>query len=258
MRARIRTFGRYKYLLRNLIVKDVKLKYRRSILGILWSVLNPLLMMLVISAVFSSIFKVSVENFPIYYLTGSTLFNMLAETTNSSMTSILDSSSLIKKVYIPKYIFPLEKCMFGFINFLFSMIAVAIMYVIFGYPVHWTVLLFPIPVLYTLIFSIGLGMILSAMSVFFRDIVHLYSVLLTAWNYFTPIVYPYDILNDKIKSIMRLNPMFHYVKYFRDVLMYNTVPGLTTNLICAAIAFGTLFIGLLFFKGKQDKFILYI
>ena len=258
MRARIRTFGRYKYLLRNLIVKDVKLKYRRSILGILWSVLNPLLMMLVISAVFSSIFKVSVENFPIYYLTGSTLFNMLAETTNSSMTSILDSSSLIKKVYIPKYIFPLEKCMFGFINFLFSMIAVAIMYVIFGYPVHWTVLLFPIPVLYTLIFSIGLGMILSAMSVFFRDIVHLYSVLLTAWNYFTPIVYPYDILNDKIKSIMCLNPMFHYVKYFRDVLMYNTVPGLTTNLICAAIAFGTLFIGLLFFKGKQDKFILYI
>lgn len=258
MRARIRTFGRYKYLLRNLIVKDVKLKYRRSILGILWSVLNPLLMMLVISAVFSSIFKVSVENFPIYYLTGSTLFNMLAETTNSSMTSILDSSSLIKKVYIPKYIFPLEKCMFGFINFLFSMIAVAIMYVIFGYPVHWTVLLFPIPVLYTLVFSIGLGMILSAMSVFFRDIVHLYSVLLTAWNYFTPIVYPYDILNDKIKAIMHLNPMFHYVKYFRDVLMYNTVPGLTTNLICAVIAFGTLFIGLLFFKGKQDKFILYI
>ena len=213
MRARIKTFGRYKYLLKNLIVKDVKLKYRRSILGILWSVLNPLLMMLVISAVFSSIFKVSVENFPVYYLTGSTLFNMLAETTNSSMTSILDSSSLIKKVYIPKYIFPLEKCMFGFINFLFSMIAVAIMYIIFGYPVHWTILLFPIPVFYTLVFSIGLGMILSAMSVFFRDIVHLYSVLLTAWNYFTPIVYPYDILNDKIKAIMHLNPMFHYVKY---------------------------------------------
>ena len=134
MRARIKTFGRYKYLLKNLIVKDVKLKYRRSILGILWSVLNPLLMMLVISAVFSSIFKVSVENFPVYYLTGSTLFNMLAETTNSSMTSILDSSSLIKKVYIPKYIFPLEKCMFGFINFLFSMIAVAIMWSAFLFP----------------------------------------------------------------------------------------------------------------------------
>lgn len=258
MRARIKTFGKYRHLLVNLIMKDVKLKYRRSVLGILWSVLNPLLMMLVISAVFSSIFKVSVENFPIYYLTGATLFNMLSETTSSSMMSILDSSSLIKKVYIPKYIFPLEKCMFGFINFLFSMIAVAIMYIIFKYPVHWTVLLFPIPVLYTLIFSIGLSMILSAFSVFFRDIIHLYSVLLTAWNYFTPIVYPYDILNDKIKAIMHLNPMFHYVKYLRDVLMYNTVPGLTTNLICAAIAFGTLFIGLLFFKRKQDKFILYI
>lgn len=258
MIARLKTFRKYKYLLRNLIIKDIKLKYRRSVLGILWSVLNPLLMMIVISAVFSNIFKINVENFPIYYLTGSTLFNMLSETTNNAMTSVLNSSSLIKKVYIPKYIFPLEKCLFGFINFLFSMIAIAIMYVIFGYPAHWTILLFPIPVFYTLIFAIGVGLILSALSVFFRDIVHLYSVLLTAWTYFTPIMYPYDILNDKIKIIMHLNPMFHYTKYFRDVLMYNTVPNLTTNLVCATIAFVTLFIGLIFFKSKQDKFILYI
>lgn len=258
MRAHIKILGKYRYLLRNLIVKDVKLKYRRSVLGILWSVLNPLLMMTVISAVFSNIFKISVENFPIYYLTGSTLFNMLSETTNNAMTSILSSSSLIKKVYIPKYIFPLEKCMFGFINFLFSMVAVAIMYAVFGYPLHLTALFFPVPVFYTLVFSIGLSLILSALSVFFRDIVHLYSVLLVAWNYFTPIMYPFDILNAKIKAIMHINPMFHYVKYFRDVLMYNTIPGLTENLLCAAMAFGTLAIGLLFFKRKQDKFILYI
>ena len=120
LKAQIETFKRYKYLLINLIEKDIKLKYRRSVLGILWSVLNPLLMMIVISAVFSNIFKVNIENFPIYYLTGSTLFNMLSETTNYSMMSILESSSLIKKVYIPKYIFPLEKCMFGLVNFLFS------------------------------------------------------------------------------------------------------------------------------------------
>ena len=258
MKAQIETFKRYKYLLINLIEKDIKLKYRRSILGILWSVLNPLLMMIVISAVFSSIFKVNIENFPIYYLTGSTLFNMLSETTNYSMMSILESSSLIKKVYIPKYIFPLEKCLFGLVNFLFSMIAVAFMYVIFGYPIYWTVLLVPIPVIYTLIFSIGLGLILSALSVFFRDIIHLYSVLLTAWTYFTPIMYPYDILNDKIKIIMHLNPMFHYVKYFRDVLMYKTIPNLEANLICLSIAVGTLILGILFFKSKQDKFILYI
>lgn len=258
MLAHVETFKKYKYLLKNLIMKDIKLKYRRSILGILWSVLNPLLMMIVISAVFSNIFKFSVANFPIYYLTGSTLFNMLSETTNSAMMSILGASSLIKKVYIPKYIFPLEKCLFGFINFLFSMIAVAIMYVILGYPVYWTALLFPVPVFYTLVFAIGISMILSALSVFFRDIIHLYSVLLTAWTYFTPIVYPQEILSDKIKAIMSLNPMFHYVQYFRDVLMYNTVPGFEENLICAAIALGTLIVGLLFFKIKQDKFILYI
>lgn len=258
MRAYFETFKRYKYLLINLITKDVKLKYRRSVLGIFWSVLNPLLMMIVISAVFSNIFRVNIDNFPIYYLTGSTLFNMFSETTNYSMMSVLEAKSLIKKVYIPKYIFPLEKCMFGFVNFLFSMIAVAFMYIIFGYPIYWTILLFPVPVIYTLIFSIGLGLILSALSVFFRDIVHLYSVLLTAWTYFTPIMYPYDILNDKIKLIMHLNPMFHYVKYFRDVLMYKTIPNLETNLICISISVGTLIFGLLFFKSKQDKFILYI
>lgn len=258
MLAHVETFKKYKYLLKNLIMKDIKLKYRRSILGILWSVLNPLLMMIVISAVFSNIFKFSVANFPIYYLTGSTLFNMLSETTSSAMMSILGASSLIKKVYIPKYIFPLEKCLFGFVNFLFSMIAVAIMYVILGYPVYWTVLLFPIPVFYTLVFAIGISMILSTLSVFFRDIIHLYSVLLTAWTYFTPIVYPQEILSDKIKDIMSLNPMFHYVQYFRDVMMYNTVPGFGENLTCASIAVGALIIGLLFFKVKQDKFILYI
>ncbi len=258
MLAHVETFKKYKYLLKNLIMKDIKLKYRRSILGILWSVLNPLMMMIVISAVFSNIFKFSVANFPIYYLTGSTLFNMLSETTSSAMMSILGASSLIKKVYIPKYIFPLEKCLFGFVNFLFSMIAVAIMYVILGYPVYWTVLLFPIPVFYTLVFAIGISMILSTLSVFFRDIIHLYSVLLTAWTYFTPIVYPQEILSYKIKDIMSLNPMFHYVQYFRDVMMYNTVPGFGENLTCASIAVGTLIIGLLFFKVKQDKFILYM
>lgn len=258
MKAYLETFGRYKHLLRNLIVKDIKLKYRRSVLGILWSVLNPLLMMMVISAVFSTIFKINVEYFPIYYLTGSTLFNMFSETTSSSMTAILDASSLIKKVYIPKYIFPLEKCLFGFVNFLFSMTAVAIMYAVFGYPLHWTILLVPVPVFYTLAFSIGLGMVLSALSVFFRDMIHLYSVLLTAWTYFTPIMYPYDILNDKIKLLIKFNPMFHYVRYFRNVLMYNTVPGLRTNLICATMAFGMLAIGLIFFKKRQDRFILYI
>lgn len=258
LKAQFQTFCKYRFLLVNLITKDLKLKYRRSVLGILWSILNPLLMMLVISAVFARLFKVQVENFPIYFLTGSTLFSFFSDTTSSSLTSVLSSSSLIKKVYIPKYIFPLEKCLFGFINFLFSLIAVAIMFVVFKFKVSVTVLLFPIPVLYTLIFSIGISFILSALSIFFRDIIHLYGVLLTAWNYWTPIVYPYEMLGDTMKKILLFNPLFHYVTYFRDVTMYGVVPGIKENFICIAMAVGTFLIGLLFFKKKQDKFILYI
>lgn len=258
MKPHFEVFLRYRYLLQDLIVKDIKVKYRRSILGLVWSVLNPLMMMIVITTVFSKIFKITVENFPIYYLTGSTIFNLFSEGSQLAMSSVLGASSLIKKVYIPKYIFPLEKVMFAFVNFLFSLIAVIIMFIILRFPVQWTVILFIVPAIYVLIFSIGIGLILSTMSVFFRDIVHLYSVLVVAWQYLTPIMYPYAGLSEGMKTFMQFNPMYYYVVYFRNVTMYGTVPGLNFNLICMAFSLGALAIGLVVFKKKQDRFILFI
>ena len=127
MKAYLTTFLKYKYLLHNLISRDLKVKYRRSTLGLLWSVLNPLLMAIVISIVFQNFFKFAVPNFAVYYLTGSLIFNFMNEATSSAMVSIVGNAPLIKKVYIPKYIFPLEKVMFAFVNMLFSMIALVIM-----------------------------------------------------------------------------------------------------------------------------------
>ena len=127
MKAYLATFLKYKYLLHNLISRDLKVKYRRSTLGLLWSVLNPLLMSIVISIVFQNFFRFDVPNFAIYYLTGSLIFNFMNEATSSAMVSIVGNAPLIKKVYIPKYIFPLEKVMFAFVNMLFSMIALVIM-----------------------------------------------------------------------------------------------------------------------------------
>lgn len=251
-------FYNYSHLLQNLIVRDLKVKYRRSVLGFVWSILNPLLMMLVVTAVFQNIFRVDIDNFPIYYLTGSLIFSFMSEATSLAMTSVLNSASLIKKVYIPKYIFPLEKCLFAFINMLFSLVAVVIMFLVLHYKITWTAFLFFIPMIFTLIFSIGLGLILSAANVFFRDIGHLYSVWITAWMYFTPVIYPIETLSYKMKNIMRFNPMYYYVDYFRQVVMYNNIPDFNFNLICFAFAFTFLFIGLFIFKLKQDKFILYI
>lgn len=239
-------------------MRDIKVKYRRSILGLFWSILNPLMMMVVITTVFQNIFRIKVENFPIYYLTGSTIFGLFSEASNSAMTSVLNASSLIKKVYIPKYIFPLEKVLFAFVNFMFSLIAVIFMFLVLRFHVTWTALLFFVPALYVLVFSIGVGLVLSSTSIFFRDIVHLYSVVLLAWQYLTPIVYPFEALPDKVKMVMSFNPMYHYVDYFRQVLMYGTIPSLTSNLVCLGFSVFALLVGLHVFKKNQDRFILFI
>jgi ABC-2 type transport system permease protein len=194
----------------------------------------------------------------VVYLTGSLVFGFMSECTNGSLNSVLGASGLIKKVYIPKYIFPLEKCLFALVNTMLSLIAVLIMMPILGVAPAPTILLFPLPLLYTLAFSAGLGMALSAVNVYFRDIGHLWSVLTTAWMYFTPILYPADAVPQAVKGIIAANPMYYYVDYFRRVVMYGQLPDLRLNLICAAFSLSFLIAGVLVFKALQDRFILYI
>jgi ABC-2 type transport system permease protein len=198
------------------------------------------------------------KNYAVYYFTGSLIFNYMSEATNGSLYSILWASGLIKKVYIPKYIFPLEKCLFGLVNCFFSLIVVLILMPILGVPLNVYDFLVFIPILYTLVFSYGLGLILAAVEVFFRDIGHLYSVWITAWLYLTPILYPVDMLPKNISSWIYYNPMYYYIKYFRQLTMDAQLPTLTDNLQCAAIAVSFLIVGLLVFKKMQDRFILYI
>ncbi len=254
---------KYSPLLLNLAGKDFKLKYRRSVLGILWSILNPLFTMLVISQVFGVLLARGNEKFAAYYIVGWSIWNFFAESTNLSMASILQGAPLIKKVYIPKYIFPLEKCLFALTNFAFSLIAVIFVMCYkqaFDGILSGTILLAPIPVLLCLIFNVGLSLLLSALTVFFRDVQHLYGVLLTAWMYLTPIIYPMEMLDGHtmLQSIVKLNPMYYYVEYFRSVVMYGTVPDLTFNLITIAISLVTLIFGAFVFSKAQKRFILHI
>ncbi|MDR1001436.1 MAG: ABC transporter permease [Clostridiales bacterium] len=256
--AHIAIFKRYIYLLINLVKMDFATKYRRSVLGVLWSVLNPLLMMIVMYTVFSKLFRVTVPNYPVFYLTGTLIFGLMSEATGNALGSVVGSAGLIKKVYIPKYIFPIEKCMFALVNTIFSFVAVLILTPILGVPLRPTVLLFFIPILYTLVFSMGLGMILAAGNAFFRDIGHLYGVLITMWQFLTPVIYSEDAVPMEVRAVFVFNPMYYYVKYFRDVMMYNRIPDLRQNMICLAWSVSFLIVGLVVFKVKQDKFILYI
>ena len=247
-------------LLKNLVSKDFKIKYRRSFLGVAWSVLNPLFTMLVITTVFGKLLKIQVDNFATYYIVGFAIWNFFAEATSLSLSSIISASSLIKKVYIPKYLFPIEKCLFSLVNFAFTLIAVVIVMLFQGVVPSVTAILFPIPVIYCFIFVCGISLFLSAATVYFRDVQHLYSVLLTALMYLTPIIYPLSLLDGYafIAKVVRLNPMTHYVEYFRGLIMYNTIPGLKENLVCIAMALISFAIGAFVFKKAEGKFILHI
>jgi len=254
----MQVFKKYKSLLNDLVTRDFKVKYRRSALGFLWSILNPLLMMIVITSVFQTLFRFEIENFPVYYLSGSLIYNFFSEATSSALTSVVNASALIKKVYIPKYIFPLEKVLFSCINMLFSFTSVIIIIIILKAKVYWTIILIPIPMIYITAFCVGIGLILATFQVFFRDVGHLYSVLLTAWFYLTPIIYPVDILPANILGLVKLNPVYYFVDYARQLILYGTLPDLHINLICLAFSSSFLLLGLIIFKHRQDSFILYI
>lgn len=257
-RSRFYQHYKYKTALYNLVKRDFIVKYRRSILGIFWSVLNPLLMMIVISAVFSYFFRFEIENYPVYYITGYILFTMFASATSGSINSIIGAAGLIKKMYIPKYLFPIEKCLFEFINTSVSIIALLAVILWFQITPHISWLLIPVPFIFVLIFSIGLSFILASLNVYFRDIGHLYSVFIKLFIYATPVFYPVSILTPKMMAIMKLNPLYHFIDYFRVIILNGQIPSLEAHLICAGFAFGTFLLGALIFKLLERKFILYI
>lgn len=249
-------FRQYKPLMRELVVRDLKVKYRRSFLGYVWSLLSPLLMMTVMSVVFSYMFRFDIPNYPLYLICGQTLWTFFNESTNMAMHSVLQNGSLIRKVYIPKYIFPISRILSSFVTMGFSLVAILIVMLVTGVPLSWELLLIPIPLLFLLIFCMGMGLILSALSVYFRDIVHLYSVLTMAWMYITPIFYPVSALPENVAAFLNLNPMYHFISFFRDLVLYATVPGANVWLSCTVSSLLVFAVGIGVFHKLQKNFIL--
>ncbi|MGG4034630.1 ABC transporter permease [Paenibacillus cisolokensis] len=259
MQARyMQNFLKYRYLLIQLVMKDFKIKYKRSFLGIVWSLLNPLFSMIILTLVFSTLFKSNIPNFPVYFLCGSVLFNYFSESTSLALSSIYSNSSLIKKVYFPKYMFPLSKNLFSLVNLLVSFIAVLLVMVVTGARFYSSALLFFIPVIYLFIFTAGISLILSCAAVFFRDLAHLYSVCIMALNFLTPIFYPIDILPVTVRTIVEINPLTQAIEMLRQLILLNELPTLEQNLSLFLFASITFIIGVFIFYKKQDRFILYI
>ncbi len=253
-------FKKYSFLLQQLVSRDFKVKYKRSVLGIIWSLLYPLLNMAVMALVFSNIFRFSTPgvNYLVYVLSGLIMFNYFSEASNLAMGSVVANFPLINKIYIPKYIFPLSKCLFVGINFLLTLIPLYIVIFATGTGVNIYHLVLPYAYICLFIFTLGMGLILSTVSVFLRDIFYIYGIVLTLWTYLTPIMYDISIISPKLQIILKCNPMYHYINFIRRIILYHEMPSGFTFAVCGLSALIVLAIGLFVFKKKQDKFIYYV
>ncbi|MDO4322946.1 MAG: ABC transporter permease [Lachnospiraceae bacterium] len=259
LKYRVKTLFKYQDLIKELVVRDLKLKYRRSFLGYLWSILNPLLIMIVLSIVFMNLLGKGIENYPVYLFTGRLLFDFMKSGTTNAMKSVTGNASLIRKVYVPKYIFTLSKVTSCMMDLVFSIGALVILMLVTGAPFYWQFLLTPLVIIQIYLFSCGLGFFLAQLNVFFRDIQYIYSAVLTAWMYLTPIIYQIERMSPKVQFFIKaFNPMYYYVAQFRDLVYYGRFPGPRIFWGGWVMAVIMLIIGIWSFQRSKDKFILYI
>ena len=259
LQFRIKMFRRYQDLIRELVVRDIKLKYRRSFLGYVWSILNPLLIMIVMTVVFSAMFKRNIENYPVYLLIGRMTYDFLTTSTNAAMRSVTGNAALMKKTYIPKYIFTIAKVTSSMVDYVFSLGALFIVMIATRAPFHPTILLLPLVFAQIYMFCMGLGFLLAELHVFFRDIQYIYRAITVAWLYMTPIFYPIEQLPSGVGMMIKLfNPLYYYVAQMRDLVLYGHFPG--PRVFWGGWIFGILMmiIGVGVFQKYKDKFILYI
>ena len=265
----IRTVNRYRFLIEQLVSRDFKIKYKRSVLGIFWSFLNPLLMMLVQYVVFSHLLNVrgDVNHYAIYLLSGIVIWNGFNDCSVQAMRSITGNASLITKVYVPKYIYPVTKVCSAFINTLLSMIPlllVTVVYGLFSDPhlfLTEAVLLLPFGLFFLLVFNIGMGFLLSSLMVFFHDVEFLWGVFSTIWMYATPIIYSLSMFQDRaawLVTLIQFNPLYHYISFFRTIILKETCPSFGEYGICMLCSALMFTLGFLVFRKTQDRFVLYL
>jgi ABC-type polysaccharide/polyol phosphate export permease len=219
---------RYRDLVVQLVSRSVKARYKRSILGAAWTMVNPLLTMTVLTLVFSQLFGANARDYALYVLSGLLVWNFFAQSTTAAMSDLLWGGGLITRVFLPKSVFALAALGTGLVNLLLALVAYAIITLVLGVPPMWSWLLLPVPVLAVGLFALGTALALSAAAVYFADVMPTYEVLLTAWLYLTPVIYPIGLLPGTVQTWLRWNPMFWQVQAFRAVLYEGRFPDGTT------------------------------
>jgi ABC-type polysaccharide/polyol phosphate export permease len=245
---------RYRGLLGLLIVNHIKTRYKRSVLGVLWTLLNPLLIMTVLAVAFSTLFRFSLENYPVYLLSGLILWNFFSQTTTTAMQSINWGGSLIKRIYLPRTVFSVAALGSELINLFLSLIPLLCIMLAMGHPFRPSLIFIPLAILLTAMFALGTGLVISTLSIFFVDAAHMYQIILTAWFYLTPVIYPVGIIPEGYLDYLKINPMFYQVELFRAPLYEGRFPDFQSLLLALAWSLVALLAGWWIFSRKADQF----
>lgn len=266
MKKYIKGFMRYRFLLKELVIKGIKLKYRRSYLGLVWTLLEPLLTTMVLAFVFGKMLGSKIEFFPVYILCGRLIYGCFSTTTKISMRSIRANQAMIKKVYVPKYLYPLSTIIYNYILFLLSLIILAALAIFYRVPLTWHIIEIFIPLVILFVFCVGLGLILSTITVFFRDLEYLWEVITMLIMYCSAIFYDIARVGEG-KMILKFNPLYCIISNVRCIVMeggsiFTSLSYGISNCKMMAyslvFSFVTLVVGVVMFKKNQDKFILHI
>jgi len=256
----IKTLFSYRELLFSLTKKELKVKYRGSALGFLWSLLNPILTMLVYSFVFSVVLRAGIQEFAIFLICVLLPFNFLSNSVNYGTGSIIGNSNLVNKIYFPREIIPLSIVLANLFNFLLELVALFIVLGILRYPFYIYLYVLPIAIFMQFFLVVGMTLLVSALNVFFRDLQHLITIIMMVWFFGTPVIYPLSLVPDKYQFIMKINPMTIYAAYYRNIFYFVKYPegagfpSVSETLIALGITFFIFFLGYFVFKKLEPRF----
>ncbi len=249
-----RELARFWPVVQNMVMQDLRVRYQRSVLGFFWTLLNPLLMMATLSVVFSQIVN-SVEHYPIFLFAGMVPWSFLSTSLNECAVCIIQNEGLIRKIYLPKLVFPLSRVLTALVTFLLSQGAMFMLLWPMGARPSWSLLALPMVIVVFTAFVTGLGLVIATANTFYRDCGHLVSVFLQAWYFLTPILMPISQFREEAQWRFRLNPAYCFIEMFHEVLYAGRWPGLGLVTTAAAIAAATLGVGYAIFKSQEDKMV---
>ena len=254
----VRDLYRYRELIWALAIKELRVRYKRSVLGFLWALLNPLLMMVILTVVFGTIMRFSIDHYAIFLLSMLLPWTFFSQALSYSVESLVGNGPLLKKIHVPQLIFPVAAVVANIINFLLSLVPLVLLVVVLRFPLHWTWIYLPVPMIGLFLFTLGTSFLFAAVNVFYRDISHIVQILLSAWFYVSPIIYSLDFIPSRYRWFFRLNPMLYVLNGFRLSIYYGLLPSAQSMLMSLGCGLAAVAVGFAVFRRYQDAYVFYV